>query len=145
VRGIDRAETPAEYIASLEEPRRSDVAALDRPIREASGLDPAMAHGLIAYGQYHYKYASGREGDWYVIGLASLKRYISLYVTAADGDGYVAERYRERLPKADIGKSCIRVKRLSDVDEGVLRKVVAEGVRVMREQAASGDGRIRKS
>jgi hypothetical protein len=58
------------------------------------------------------------------IGIANNKRYISLYCCAADDDGYVAERYRERLPKANIGKSCVRFKRFSDLDEGVVRELI---------------------
>ena len=81
---------------------------------------------MLGYGSHHYRYASGREGDWFLIGLASQKRYISLYVCATDADGYVAEHYRERLPKADIGKSCIRFKRLADVDLEVLGELVGE-------------------
>ena len=58
--------------------------------------------------------------------LASQKRYISLYVTCETESGYLAEQYRERLPKADIGKSCVRFKRLSDVDQDELRSLVRE-------------------
>ena len=60
---------------------------------------------MLAYGPWHYKYASGREGDWFRIGVASDKNYISLYICASDGDGYVAERYKAALPKANIGKA----------------------------------------
>ena len=81
---------------------------------------------MLAYGRYHYRYASGREGDWMVVALASQKRYISLYACMADDRGYVAERYAEALPKASIGKSCIRFGRLADVDLGTLETVVRE-------------------
>ena len=83
---------------------------------------------MLAYGSYHYRSASGREGDWFLIGLASNKRYISLYVIAADKEhGYIAESYRERLPKADIGRSCVRIKRLTDVDIDVLSELIRAG------------------
>src|SRR3712207_5478467 len=75
--------SPDEYIASLEEPRHGDVEAIDDLIqRVAPQLDRRMERGMIVYGSYHYRYASGREGDWFPIALASNKRYISLYVMA---------------------------------------------------------------
>ena len=58
------------------------------------------------------------------IGVANNKRYISMYCCAADDNGSVAERYRDRLPKADIGKSCVRFKRLSDLDEDALKDLI---------------------
>ena len=79
---------------------------------------------MIGYGPYHYKYASGREGDTAVLSLASQKNYISLYVYCADDQGYLAERYKESLPKVSIGKSCVRIKRLADVELEVLRDLV---------------------
>lgn len=68
--------------------------------------------------------ADPREGDWFRIGLASQKAYISLYLCASDEDGYVAERYREQLPKASIGKSCVRFKTVSDLDLAVLKEML---------------------
>ena len=119
--------TPEEYIAALDEPRRGEVARLDRLIRETvPELEPHIRSGMIGYGPFHYRYASGREGDWFRVGLASNKKYISLYACAADERGYVAERYRDRLPKASIGKSCVRFKRVDDLDEGALRELLRE-------------------
>ncbi len=118
--------TPAEYIAALDEPRRTDIARLDSLIRASvPSLEPFIHSGMLAYGLLHYRYASGREGDWFRVGVASNKRYISLYACAADDQGYVAERFRARLPKADIGRSCVRFKRLDDLDEGVLVELLA--------------------
>lgn len=126
----ENATDPDDYIGQIDEPRRGDIEALDRLItEEAPQLDRSLQAGMLGYGSYHYRYASGREGDWPVIALASQKRHISLYVCATDGEGYVAERYREQLAKADIGKSCVRFKRLSDVDEAALRELVGETAR----------------
>jgi hypothetical protein len=66
-----------------------------------------------------------------VVGVASNKRYISLYVMGADEDGYVAEKYRSKLPKADIGRSCIRFKKLDDVDTDALAEVIRHGARAL--------------
>jgi len=106
MKGQLRVFTPAEYIAKLEEPRKSEVAALDSLIRKlAPGLAPFVHIGILAYGPWHYKYASGREGDWFHIGVASNQNYISLYVCATDGKTYVAEKFKKALHKAKIGKS----------------------------------------
>jgi len=127
MKGKTNAKTHAEYIAAVEEKRRPDIQALHDMIREeAPHLEPTMQFGFPGYGTYHYKCASGREGDWMRIGFANNKQYISLYSCAADENGYVAERYRERLPKANIGKSCVRFKRLSDLDEEIVRELIRE-------------------
>jgi len=120
-----------DYIAALAEPRRTDVAALDALIREhAPGLEPVVAGKMLGYGPFHYRYASGREGDTTLLGLASQKRYISLYVLCANGGRYLAESYAERLPKASVGKSCVRFARLSDLDPAVLAELVTEAARL---------------
>jgi hypothetical protein len=122
-----KAETPQQYIEGLEEPRKSDVARLHAIITETvPELEPCMAGSMIGYGKFHYRYASGREGDACRIALSSNKNYISIYALAADEEGYVAERYRDRLPKASIGKSCVRFKRVSDLDEATLRDLLRE-------------------
>ena len=119
--------TPAEYIAALDEPRRGEIAALDALIRATvPDWEPHMMSGMPAYGRYHYVYASGREGDAARVALASRKQYISLYVDCAHEGAYVAERYKDRLPKASIGRSCVRFKRLADVDQDVLRDLLRE-------------------
>ena len=127
MKGTSDAKTPAEYIAQVEESRRDNIQKLHDLVREvAPELEPTMEFKMLGYGKFHYKYASGREGDWMKIGIANNKRYISLYCCSADQRGYVAERYKERLPKADIGKNCVRMKRLSDLDEGALRDLIRE-------------------
>lgn len=128
MKGQLKASTPAEYLAKLDEPRKSEVVALHALIRKtAPKLAPFVHGGILAYGPWHYKYASGREGDWFRIGVASNKNYISLYICAATEKGYVAERYKEALPKANIGRSCVRFKRLSDLDLAALKKMIREG------------------
>lgn len=64
MKGQKKAATPSDYFAQLEEPRKSDIAALDALIRKTAKLEPFIQMGILAYGPYHYKYASGREGAW---------------------------------------------------------------------------------
>lgn len=130
MKGQLKAKSPEEYLAQLEEPRRSDIAALDQLIRKAAPkLEPTVMMGMLGYGPFHYKYASGREGDACRLSIASNASYISLYALAADDSGYVAERYKDKLPKAKIGKSCVRFKRLSDLDQKALIALIKETAR----------------
>ncbi len=113
--------TVAGYLDELQEPRKSEVAAVHGMIVKAlPKLKPAVASGMIGYGSYHYKYESGREGDAPVVALSSRKEYISVYV-------YGAEEHQAELPQAAIGKSCIRFKRLADIDLKILEKIVKLG------------------
>ena len=130
LKGNTKAKTPTQYLRDLVEPRKSELKALHALIRKsAPGLKPFMQSGMIGYGAYHYTYASGREGDWFYIGLASQKNYISLYFCVCDEKGYVAERYKRKLPKASIGKSCVRFKKLDDVDLKVIEALIRHAAR----------------
>lgn len=125
------AKTPDEYIAQIDEPRKTDIIALHELVQNAAPtLKPGILYGMLGYGSYHYKTKSGREGEWSVISLASQKNYISLYVSCVKGNHYLAEEYADRLPKANIGKSCVRFKRLSDVDPQVLDEMIREAVAI---------------
>ena len=127
MKGQLNVKTPAEYIASVDEGRQADVAALDALIRKhAPKLKRVIMGGMLGYGPFHYRYASGREGDACKLSIASNASYISLYCSAADAQGYVAERYVDRLPKASIGKTCVRFKRLADLDENALVALIKE-------------------
>ena len=122
-----QAQTPAGYIEKLPEPRRSELRQLHRLItKTAPKLKPKMWGEMIGYGSYHYRYATGREGDWFVIGLSSRRNYISFYGCLSDGRQYIAEKHKKELPKASIGRSCIRFKKLADVDLGVLARIIKE-------------------
>jgi hypothetical protein len=110
-------ETPEAYISSLPEDRRAALTTLHRAIRAAvPKLEPAMISGIIGYGKFHYKYATGREGDWFIIGLCSRAAHISLYICAAENGAYLAEKNAAKLGKAKVGKSCITFKKLEHLN-----------------------------
>ncbi len=112
------------YIASLPDGRREIVERIHEVVTEAvPELEVRMWKTFIGYGTYHYVYASGREGDWFPIGLTNNKGYVSLYLCAGDEQGYLAESNADRLGKVSVGKSCIRVKRLEDIDLGVVAEL----------------------
>jgi hypothetical protein len=122
------------FLADLPE-HRAWVRELHELIRAAAPeLDVAMWSSTVGYGSYHYRYPSGREGDWFPIGLASNARYVSLYLCASEGDGYLAERHADRLGEVSVGRSCIRVRKPEHLD----RDVAAELVRRAADLVAEG-------
>lgn len=130
--------TPAQYIASLPADRRETVRALDQAIRKAvPDLKPNLSSGMLGYGRYHYKYASGREGDASMVALASQKNHISLYLCATENGEYIAEKNAERLGKVSVGKSCIRFKKLEDLNFKVAMELVKKTARLMHSEASN--------
>lgn len=123
-----KAKTIKAYISQIQEvQRREEVMELDRLIKKtAPELKPHFASNMLGYGSYHYLSRSGREGDWPVIALASQKNYISFYACFVDLKGYIPEKYKKELPKASIGKSCIRFKKLADIDLKIIKKIIKE-------------------
>lgn len=122
---VTAPQTPQEYINALEEPRKSEILRIDKQIRETMpDLEPVMMHGILGYGPYHYKYRSGHEGDTCVICLGSKKNYISIHCFGAD-------RFKERLPKANIGVACVRFKRLDDLDVEALKDLFRSAPKVI--------------
>ena len=86
---------------------------------------------IVGFGSYHYKGESGREGDWMLIGFSPRKQNITLYIMP----GF--ERYpglMKKLGKHSTGKSCLYIKRLSDVDVDVLKELMTESLKVMKKQ-----------
>jgi hypothetical protein len=120
------------YVAELPADRADAIRTVDRLIRdELPHLEVKLWGKIIGYGSYHYRYASGREGDWFPIGLANQKQYVSLYVCLVDDGEYLAEARKDRLAtapgKVKVGRSCITFKKIEhlDLDEtaAMLRRV----------------------
>ncbi len=123
------AKTPQEYIDLIEDPKRkAEIIKLHEMIQKTvPDLKPYILSGMIGYGSFHYKSKSGREGDWSVIALASQKNYISVYLCSTEGTQYMAEKHKDEFPKASVGKSCIRIKKLEDIDLDQLMKLLKKG------------------
>jgi Domain of unknown function (DU1801) len=125
MKGKINVQTPEEYLNAVDEDRRAEVRRIFDFVRKVvPKLEPFMLNGFLGFGPMHYKYASGREGDWFKIGLASNKQNLALYICAADDEGYLAERYAKKLGKCSCGKSCIRFKKFDDLDQKVLKEVL---------------------
>ena len=80
---------------------------------------------IVGYGLYHYKGRSGAEGEWFIVGLAVQKNYLSLYVSGSADGTSLAKLYAPRLGKAKAGSANLQFKRAADIDLGVLRELVA--------------------
>jgi Domain of unknown function (DU1801) len=114
----------AAFVAAVADPgQRADAQALIEMMASASGHPPKLwGPSIIGFGSYHYKYDSGREGDSLRIGFSPRKGQTVLYLV--DGYSNRADQLA-RLGKHRTGKSCLYIKRLSDVDEGVLGEMIA--------------------
>ncbi|MEV8098004.1 DUF1801 domain-containing protein [Kitasatospora sp. NPDC085879] len=115
---------PEEFLAGVgDERRRADALALCALVAGATGAPPEMwGTSMVGFGVYRYRYASGRSGDWPPIALAPRRQALVLYVA----EGF--EPYAgllARLGPHTTGKGCLYLKRLADVDEDVLRELVA--------------------
>jgi hypothetical protein len=106
-----------------------DAQALRDLMAEVTGVPPVTwGRGIVGFGTYHYRYASDREGDWFAVGLAARKSSLTVYLPTGLG------------PHADLlaglgphttGTGCLYLKRLADVDEKVLRRIVEETFRAL--------------
>jgi hypothetical protein len=124
---MQRSSTPPdEFIASLPDGARDDVAVLDAQLaRIFAGHERVLWDGpmwggteqrIIGYGAYRFEGRSGASGDWFVIGLAAQKAHLSLYVSATEDGQYLAKRYADRLGKVKVGSANVTFKRLTDLD-----------------------------
>jgi hypothetical protein len=116
-----------EFLAALADPRRrSDAEEMCALMAEVTGAAPAMwGSGIVGFGTYHYKYASGREGEWPPVSFAPRRQALTLYLTEIN-------KYAEllgRLGPHKLSGSCLHLKRLADADEAVLRELVGAAFR----------------
>lgn len=122
-----------DFLASIDDPqKRRDCRAVARLMKEATGKRPKMwGDSIVGYGKYHYKYESGREGDFFLTGYSPRKQNLTLYVMNGFDD---RDELLEKLGKHKTGKSCLYIKRLDDVDLDVLEELIRGSVEAMREK-----------
>ena len=124
------AKSVEEYFALLNDERREQLETIDKLIRETvPTLKPWFAYNMIGYGEFDYVDYKKQPGKWPVIALASQKNYMSLYVCAINDQNpgqYLAEKYEQELGKVNVGKSCIRFKKIGDLNLETVKKVLRE-------------------
>jgi len=112
-----------DYLNAIEDPqRKQDCIVIQDIMKEITGLEPKMwGTSIVGYGSYHYKYESGREGDMLITGFSNRKQAITLYVMS----GF--KKHDELLSKLGpfkSGKSCLYIKRLSDINLEILKEII---------------------
>ena len=102
---------------------------------EITGLKPKMwGKSLVGFGDYHYKYASGREGDSFRVGFSPRTQALTVYIMPGYTD---FDDELSRIGKYKMGKSCLYIKKLSDIDIDVLREIITKGLAIMEEKYPS--------
>ena len=114
-----------EFLESVpNERRRKDGLAVLELMKEVTGEEPAMwGSSIVGFGSYRYKYASGREGEWPLVGFSPRKQNLTLYIMSGfdDYDALLAD-----LGKYKTGKACLYINKLEDVDQDILRELVKQ-------------------
>lgn len=114
------------------ERKREDSFAIVELMQDVTGKQPAMwGSSIVGFGSYHYKYASGREGDWPAVGFSPRKQNLTLYIMGGF-NGH--EELLEKLGKHSTGKGCLYIKRLEDVDQPTLRELIKRSVKLVNER-----------
>ena len=118
-----------DFLAAVLPAKLQDAQRLDVLFRTATGFTPKMWGGsIVGYGRYRYRYASGREGDFLATGFSPRKAAFSVYIMPGYRD--MSDKLA-RLGKHKIGKSCLYINKLADIDMDVLREIVDDGVAYM--------------
>jgi hypothetical protein len=134
-RRIEKTTTdPDVFIATLPDERRSDLERVDAVLSKVmKGHSRALWGGkfwggseqsIIGYGDHTYQRSDKKTVEWFIVGLAPQKNYNSIYVNAADDDGYLIQRYADRLGKVKVRSAAITFKKADDLDLAVLEEVV---------------------
>jgi hypothetical protein len=129
----------AAFVAGIDnEDRRRDAAALIEVMSRVTG-DPGEMWGtsIVGFGEYTYRYATGRTGTWFTVGFAPRKQNMTLYLYGGYDDQETTALL-ERLGPHSTGKGCLYVKRLDDVDPAVLENVIRRSVARAADQPPAG-------
>ena len=130
--------SPRTFLKAVEsERRREDGLALLAFFNRVTGLKPRMwGASIIGYGRYYYKYDSGREGEFMLTGFSPRKTALTVYIMPGYRD--MADKLA-RLGKHKLGKSCLYINKLDDVDMDVLEEIVLDGLDYMRSNYETWD------
>jgi hypothetical protein len=125
-----KAKTVSGYIAAVPEERRGTIRFLHAFIRKAGPkLKPHFAYNMLGYGSFAYRNYKKEMITWPIIALANQKQYISIYVCAVADGKYLAEQYKKRLGKVSVGRSCIRFKKLEDLNLPALKELIRKAAK----------------
>ena len=123
----------SDFLGSIEDPkRRADARKVAAMMRRVTGKRATMwGSSIVGFGKYHYKYDSGREGDFMLTGFSPRKQNLAVYIVP----GFKPfSALMKKLGNHKTGKSCLYINRLENVDEKVLEKLIAESVKLMKKR-----------
>ncbi|MCB0101280.1 MAG: DUF1801 domain-containing protein [Anaerolineales bacterium] len=125
------------FIKSIKDEQiQEDCREIIKMMKQATKAEPKMwGTSIVGFGEYHYKYASGREGDWFLTGFSPRKQNLTLYIMS----GF--DQYNEllkKLGKFSTGKSCLYIKKLENIDKKILKELIIKSVQHMS-QLNKGD------
>ncbi|KXK26055.1 MAG: hypothetical protein TR69_WS6001001349 [candidate division WS6 bacterium OLB20] len=137
--------SPDDYISSLDEERKKDMAMLDTLIMKHAPAETERVmwegvfwggseQSIIGYGEMSYQRSDRQTVNWFLLGLASQKNYITVFVNVVEDKKYLTETYKDRLGKAKTGKSSISFKSPDDINMSVLEELIAHVFRLNAEQ-----------
>lgn len=131
------AASVAKFLDSIEdEVQRKDCQVVVEMMRKATGVPPKMWGGsIVGFDTYHYMGKSRCEGDWFVTGVSPRKQALALYVF---GGWLYSPDLLQKLGKHSLGKGCLYIKRLADVEVPVLKKLIDNSVRSAKKQIQAG-------
>ncbi len=123
----------AQFINAIEnDRRRADAKKVAAMMRKATGKRAKLwGSSIVGFGSYHYKYDSGREGEWALVGFSPRKQNLVVYIMPGF-DSF--PELMKKLGKYKTGKSCLYINRLDDVNEDVLQQLIERSVKVMRKR-----------
>jgi uncharacterized protein YdhG (YjbR/CyaY superfamily) len=122
--------TAAEYLAAVLDERQELVQFLHEFIQKtAPELKPHFAYNMLGYGSFEYTNYKKQLVQWPVVALANQKNYVSLYVCALENGQHIAEKYQDKLGKVRVGKSCIRINKLEDVNLKTLAMIIKQAAK----------------
>ena len=130
---VKTEQSPLDFLSEVTpDQKREDCLKIFEMMKEVTAWEPKMwGPSIIGFGDYHYKYESGREGDFFRIGFSPRAQNITVYIMPGYQD---FDDELSRLGKHKMGKSCLYIKRLSDIDKNVLFEMLTKGLKLMEEK-----------
>jgi hypothetical protein len=127
----ERKASVEKFLNSVkDDQKREDSFKILKMLKQITKSEPKMwGPSMIGFGNYHYKYASGREGDWFVAGFSPRKQSLTLYIMAD------VNKYKDllaKLGKHKTGKGCLYINKLDDVDVKVLKQIITTSVKELK-------------
>ncbi len=120
----------ADFLNAIpDEQKRADAFAIVKLMKQVTRTEPVMWGSIVGFGRYHYKYASGREGDSMLVGFSPRKQNLTLYLMLGAGN---YSDLLKKLGKHKTGKGCLYINKLADVDIPTLKELMKQSVKRLK-------------